>query len=68
MDVIFECRGNGLPTVIFISGRTDRANILDTIADRSPDNYIVFSGSIEGYNNYLKKTLAKMKLNKENLA
>lgn len=41
--MFFECRGNGLPTVIFISGRTDRSTIWDTTTDPSANTHTVFS-------------------------
>lgn len=41
--MFLECRGSGLPTVIFISGRTDSSTIWDTATDPSTNSHTVFS-------------------------
>jgi pimeloyl-ACP methyl ester carboxylesterase len=41
--IYLKCKGRGSPTVVFVSGRSDRADIWQTIADKSTDKVSVYS-------------------------
>ncbi|MDV6269649.1 alpha/beta fold hydrolase [Rhodococcus globerulus] len=46
-SMYLTCKGTGSPTVVFVSGRTDRADVWKTVADPNPTETAVFDGVAE---------------------
>ena len=44
-NIYLECKGTGSPTVVFISGRSDRATIWQTLANPNQSGPAVFPGT-----------------------